>query len=223
VVGTNRAGLRRAPLVVLAVAALVVAGCGASSNPAASSSAAKTSATTPKASGGPERVALESGPTLAPPTTAPGFPVDGIKCAPVEQLAYHIHAHLQVYVNGQSRSLPAGIGLLEPVGYATPRGPVYGASKCYYWLHTHASDGIIHVESPTVRIYTLGDFFDEWGQPLSRTQVATVRGAVTAFVNGHPWTKDPRGIPLLPHGVIQLDVGSPAVAFVPMSWAGLKL
>jgi hypothetical protein len=42
-------------------------------------------------------------------------------------------------------------------------------------------------------------------------------------VNGKPWTKDPRAIPLLPHGVIQLDVGSPAVPFVAMSWTGIKL
>jgi len=39
------------------------------------------------------------------------------------------------------------------------------------WLHTHAADGIIHTESPVERTYTLGDFFDIWGQPLGRHQV----------------------------------------------------
>ena len=66
---------------------------------------------------------------------------------------------------------------------------------------------MIHIESPTKRIYTLGNFFDEWHQPLSPTQVASVKGKVTAFLNGKPWTKDPRAIPLLPHASIQLDVG----------------
>jgi hypothetical protein len=160
---------------------------------------------------------------LAPAATAPGFTVDGVRCAPVEQLAYHIHAHLQVYVDGQPRSLPGAIGVLGPIGYRTKAGPWFLASKCYYWLHTHTSDGIIHIESPTVRIYRLGDFFDEWGEPLSSRQVATAQGKVTAFVNGKPWTQDPRAIPLLPHGVIQLDVGSPAVPFVAMSWTGIKL
>jgi hypothetical protein len=82
---------------------------------------------------------------------------------------------------------------------------------------------VIHVESPTARIYTLGDFFDEWRQPLSRTQVAGAKGQVTAFVNGKPWTKDPRAIPLVPHAAIQLDVGSPAVAAQAVSWAGANL
>jgi hypothetical protein len=167
---------------------------------------------------------VERGPALAPASsTAPGITVDGIQCAAAEQLTYHIHAHLQVFVQGQPRSLPAAIGLVGPVGQQTSAGPVYGAQQCYYWLHTHTTDGIIHIESPTVRIYTLGDFFDEWGQPLSSRQVATAQGKVTAFENGKPWTKNPRTIPLLPHAVIQLDVGSPAVPFVAMSWAGVPL
>jgi hypothetical protein len=30
-------------------------------------------------------------------------------------------------------------------------------------LHTHDTSGIIHVESPTVRSFTLGEFVDLWG------------------------------------------------------------
>ncbi len=149
--------------------------------------------------------------------------MDGIQCAPLEQLAYHIHAHLQVYVTGQPRALPAAIGLLGPVAEQTPAGPFYGAQQCYYWLHTHASDGIIHIESPTQRIYTLGDFFNEWRQPLGPTQVATASGPVTAFVNGKRWTSSLSSIPLLPHAVIQLDVGAPVVAFQTISFAGTGL
>jgi hypothetical protein len=50
-----------------------------------------------------------------------------------------------------------------------------------YWLHTHAADGIIHIESPIRRIYTLGDFFDVWGEQLGPNQVGTLRGPVVAF------------------------------------------
>jgi hypothetical protein len=173
---------------------------------------------------GPERIPLEPGPALASAsTTSPGNTVDGIQCAPLEQLAYHIHAHLQVYVNGQARSLPGAIGLLGPVAEQTPVGPFYGAQQCYYWLHTHASDGVIHIESPTARIYTLGNFFDEWRQPLGPDRVAGASGKVTAFINGQRWTRDPRALPLLPHAVIQLDVGSPVVPFGNISWAGSGL
>ncbi|HYB25550.1 MAG TPA: hypothetical protein VEF89_02935 [Solirubrobacteraceae bacterium] len=170
-------------------------------------------ASTPSAGGqspGPEGIPLEQGPELAPAsTTTPGTPVDGIKCAPIEQLAYHIHSHLQVYANGQPRTLPAAIGLIGPVYEQTPYGKFYGARTCYYWLHTHASDGVIHIESPTVRIYSLGNFFDEWRQPLGPDQVGPAKGKVTAFFNGKPWKQNPRAIPLIAHSSIDLDVGTP--------------
>ena len=225
---TRRRPARAAGL-LLTLLALAAAGCGSSSSSSTVSSspaAASSTATTPQTASqpGPEGIPLEAGAQLAPAsTTAPGTTVDGIQCAPLEQLAYHIHAHLQVYVNGQPRALPAAIGLLGPVAQQTPVGPFYGAQQCYYWLHTHASDGVIHIESPTQRVYTLGNFFNEWRQPLSSHQVASASGPVTAFVNGSRWTSSPTAIPLLPHAVIQLDVGSPTVPFHSVSFAGTSL
>jgi hypothetical protein len=185
---------------------------------------AATSTTAGKSPLGPEGIPLEKGPDLAPAgTTSQGATVDGVQCAPIEQLAYHIHAHLQVYISGQPRTLPAAIGMVGPVAEQTPYGPFYGAQQCYYWLHTHASDGVIHIESPTARVYTLGNFFDEWNQPLSGTQVAGDKGKVTVFVNDKPWNKSPRDIPLVPHESIQLDVGTPIVAPHEISFAGTNL
>jgi hypothetical protein len=224
---------RRLLILLLPLVSLLAA-CGGSSS---SSSSATTSATSTAAAGattatttakqpsiGPEGIPLEQGAELAPAaTTTQGATVDGVQCAPIEQLAYHIHAHLQVYVDGQPRALPAAIGLIGPIYEDTPYGRFYGAQKCYYWLHTHAADGVIHIESPTARVYTLGTFFDEWRQPLTTTNVAGNQGKLTAFVNGKPWTKDPRAIPLIPHESIQLDVGTPVVAAHVISWAGTKL
>jgi hypothetical protein len=216
----------------LAVGGLIVglSGCGGSSSstttttkpvPTPTTSTPTTSSTvTP----GPENVPLEQGPVLAPASsTSPGTTVDGIQCAPLEQLKYHIHAHLQVYVNGLPRALPGAIGMLGPVAEQTAEGPFYGAQKCYYWLHTHTYDGIIHIESPTARIYTLGNFFDEWHQPLSSTQVASDPGRVTAIFNGKPWTKDVRDIPLIPHATIQLAVGSPIPPYHAVDWGATSL
>gem|GEM_PF-3373797 len=197
---------------------------GAGGHPHRGAGAQMTTGDAARGAVGPEGMPLERGPALAPASsTAPGITVDGIRCAPVEQLAYHIHAHLQVFVDGRPRALPAAIGMLGPVAQQTPYGPFYGATRCYYWLHTHASDGVIHIESPTRRIYTLGDFFDEWGQPLSDHRVAGASGPVHAFLNGRPWTRSPRSLPLLAHAAIQLDVGSPVVPFVAVSWAGTQL
>ncbi len=38
------------------------------------------------------------------------------------------------------------------------------AGGCFYWLHTHTEDGIIHIESPVQRTFTLGHFFAIWGR-----------------------------------------------------------
>lgn len=224
-------------MLVLVAASLLLGACGSSGASTTSTSGqasgpAPTSSTPATTSGGlpppnnpgPEGIPLEQGPELAPAsTTTPGTTVDGIQCAPLEQLVYHIHAHLQVYLDGQPQTLPAAIGMIEPIYEETPYGRFYGARKCYYWLHTHASDGVIHVESPSKRIYTLGNFFDEWRQPLSWTEVAGAKGKVTAFFNSKPWTQNPRTIPLLPHAVIQLDVGSPTPPPQAISWAGTSL
>ena len=209
---------------VLLISALLLAGCGSSS----SSSSTKSTPATPtsnaqSATMGFEGIPIEQGSDLAPASTTGTSPVDGIQCAPAEQLAYHIHAHLAVYADGTPTALPGGIGIPGSATVETTEGPVAAGGQCIYWLHTHAPDGVIHVESPTERVYTLGNFFDEWHQPLNARQVAGASGKVTAVVNGRPWTGTPRAIPLLPHAVIQLDVGTPGVPFQHISWSGTQL
>jgi len=173
---------------------------------------------------GPEGIVLEEGQLLTPASTAAtGQTVDGIQCDSSEQVAYHIHTHLTVYVNGALRPIPAGIGIVTPVSQQTANGPFYGASRCYYWLHVHAQDGIIHVESPTTANYTLGQFFAIWKQPLTADQVGPAKGALTVFVNGVRYTGSPATIPLRSHEDIQLDVGTPAVAAQRVDWSQSQL
>jgi hypothetical protein len=162
---------------------------------------------------GPEGVPVPDAPDLANGSQkAMGTPVDGIQCQASEQILFHIHAHLTVYVNGSARRVPYGIGIPDAQVSSTPAGPYVGAGSCFYWLHTHAADGIIHIESPVVRRYTLGDFFDIWGQKLSPTRVGPATGLVNALYDGRLFRGDPRNIPLTKHAQIQLDVGRPLVA-----------
>ena len=165
---------------------------------------------------GPEQVPIPTKAVLlAPPASKATLrkSVDGIKCQRTEKVLFHIHAHLTVFVAGKARLVPFGIGIGPPLGgQNTPVGPFVTNGTCFSWLHTHVSDGVIHVESPIRRTYTLGNFFDVWGQPLSSSRVGPARGRVVAFYNGKVWTGDPRRIPLLKHAQIQLDVGKPLVA-----------
>ena len=162
---------------------------------------------------GPEQVPVPSGAALATTATAvTGQPKDGISCQTSEQTLFHIHAHLTVFVNGSARQVPAAIGIPGAVSQSGPAGSFVAQGTCFYWLHTHAADGIIHIESPVHRTYTLGNFFDEWGQPLSASRVGPASGHVVAIYNGQVFTGNPRDIPLTAHAQIQLEVGTPLVA-----------
>jgi hypothetical protein len=145
---------------------------------------------------------------LAPvDTAATGPPVDGLLCQHTQQTRFRYHTHLAVFVDGQARSIPAGIGIAPPRSQTAAPEPYINGGSCIYWLHTHTGDGIIYIESPTVRSYTMGKFFDIWRQPLSTTQVGPARGKVVAYVDGQRFTGDPSTIPLGSRTVVQLDVG----------------
>jgi hypothetical protein len=163
---------------------------------------------------GPEGVPIPAAPSLARPSApASGRGVDGISAAAAEQLAFHIHAHLTVFVAGSPRQIPYGIGIAPPLEVEpTPQGPFAAGGSAFFWLHTHAADGIVHIESPIERTYTLGNFFDIWSEPLGRQRVGPATGRVTAFFDGRRYLGNPRDIPLLAHAQIQLDVGRPLVA-----------
>jgi hypothetical protein len=197
----------------LAAAGITVALSGASPKPRP----------IPAGSLGPEGIALEHGTPLASlAQAATGKTVEGVQCNGNEQVAYHIHTHLAVYVNGALRPISPGIGIVAPVAQQTANGPFYSATNCYYWLHVHTQDGVIHVESPTTRSYTLGQFFAVWGQPLTTTQVGQAKGTVTVYVNGHRYLQPPATIPLGSRENIQLDVGT-VVPPVGVDWSRSQL
>jgi hypothetical protein len=201
---------RRRRQLLIGASALVVAGGIAGAIVATTGSGA--AAPGPGATG-PEGVPVPSAAVLTGTTTqATGQAVDGISCSTTEQTLFHIHAHLTVFVNGAARQIPYGVGIPGAVTTSTDAGPDVGSGTCFYWLHTHAADGIIHIESPVRRTFTLGNFFDEWGQQLGPDQVGPASGRVTAFYNGKAYQGNPRGIPLTAHAQIQLDVGTPLVA-----------
>jgi len=173
---------------------------------------------------GPEAVPVPAGTALAGTTVAAGAqPVDGISCSAGEQTLFHIHAHLTIFVNGVARQVPAAIGIPGGVAQNTASGTFIGSGTCFYWLHTHAADGIVHIESPAVRTFTLGEFFDEWGQPLGSSVAGPAHGHVTVLYNGKVFEGNPRDVPLTAHAQIQLEVGTPLVAPESISWAGTGL
>jgi hypothetical protein len=140
---------------------------------------------------------------------AGGRPVDGIECEVRERLLFHIHAHLAIFVDGQRRTIPRGIGIPPPRRItSSDQGPFVVGDTCYYRMHSHTADGVIHIESPVQRTYTVGDYFDLWRQPLGPDQVGPERGAVVIYVNGQRFRGNPRDTPLTAQALVQVDVGS---------------
>jgi hypothetical protein len=173
---------------------------------------------------GPEQVPIPSAPVLAATSSATtGQTIDGVSCNTSEQTLFHIHTHLTIFVNGQARQVPAGIGIPGAVTSPSQSGPFVGSGTCFYWLHTHAADGIVHIESPVKRTFTLGNFFDEWGQPLGPDQVGPAHGKVTVIVNGRVFTGNPRNAPLGSRENLQLEVGTPLVAPEAIDWSSTGL
>lgn len=124
-----------------------------------------------------------------------------VGCSTTEQTTYHIHSHLTIITNGQERQVPANIGI---------------EANCLRWLHTHDTSGIIHVEAPSKDDYTLGQFFEVWGEPLSKFQMlnykATKGKQVRAYIDGKPYTGNPRDILLRDKEQIVLEYGPPFVS-----------
>jgi hypothetical protein len=117
-----------------------------------------------------------------------------------EGTVLHIHQHLDLFVHGRRVVVPAGIGIDAEGQFISP-------------LHTHDTSGIVHVESPTVRRFTLGQFFGVWGVRLGPGRLGGYvdHGDQTlrAYVNGRAVDGDPSGLALAPHQEIVLAFGTP--------------
>ncbi len=143
----------------------------------------------------------------------PAYPaVDGISCDTLEQTVYHIHSHLSIYVNGSLSKVPQNVGIASD-------------GSCYYWLHTHDSTGVLHIESPTQKDYQLGNFFDEWEQRFQSLGYPAELDSTSGWqvwVNGKPYTGDFRKITLTAHELITMAYNSPGVKpDTSYSWNGL--
>jgi hypothetical protein len=125
---------------------------------------------------------------------------DGLPALTAEGSAQHTHEHLDLVVDGVPVVVPPDVGIDQVGGVLSP-------------IHTHDSTGIIHVESPTLGTFTLGQFFDVWGlrfdsQCVGGTCVGSGR-TLSVYVNGRAVTGDPRQVVLAAHEEIVVAVGTP--------------
>jgi hypothetical protein len=198
---------------VLFLVLLLAAGCGSGSG-SGTKSTTTTAAPTPAkdaalwpAPANPMKLTVRAG--LTPETH--------------EFVFLHVHAHLDVFVNGTPVTVPAGIGIEinDPavkrfkagdgwIGYGGINPPC--AAPCISPLHTHFVDGVLHTEAKENQFNTLGQFFTEWDVRLNRRCVGGYckpAAAITIYVDGAPYSGDPREIKLEDRKEIAVVIGSP--------------
>jgi hypothetical protein len=192
---------------------LLVAACG-SSTATLSDTEKKAATAAPPPSGGL-------------PWDAPADPLAAIAAAGLapeshETLIHHVHAHLDVYVNGKPVVVPAGIGIdtTDPgvkqgkaADGSTTWGGIQECSKpCISPLHTHDDTGLLHTESASAVANRLGQFFAEWGVKLDSSCVGGYcrpAASVLIFVDGKRFSGDPTSIELTDQKEIAIVIGSP--------------
>ena len=127
-------------------------------------------------------------------------PVDGIYCDQLEQTAYHIHVHLTIWIDGQQVAVPQGVGIASD-------------QSCFYWLHTHDSTGVIHIEAPATASLTLENFLNIWGQPqfsqLGFHNELSESAGWTIYVDGKQVQGDFKSVVFTEHKVITIMYNSP--------------
>jgi hypothetical protein len=129
--------------------------------------------------------------------------IDDISCDRMEHFKMHIHAHLDIFINGSAFTIPSDVGRIP--------------DHCIYWVHTHDQKGIIHIESPENRNFTLGEFFDIWGQNFSNNQIfdniveESDNNILSVYVNGKKIStgNDYRQITINAHDEIAIVYGNP--------------
>ena len=157
----------------------------------------------PAGSGGPAADLTSvsgQGREAAPPWPVPADPraraaLAGLPVGPMGT-AEHYHPQLQITVDGQPVVVPANIGVDPATGQMSA-------------VHTHTSDGVIHIEAARAgQTFTLGQLFTEWDVKLGPGQLGSLRagddGTLTVTVDGMSWTGNPALLRLAPDQRIAL-------------------
>jgi hypothetical protein len=181
---------------LLLVAALTLAGCADHEGSGSS-----------KPAGGPlppQAPSIGAGKRFRPPSlgarAARAQRIGSLRCARAERPRFGVH--LELFAARRVVLVAPGIGVAPP---RRRTGAYVSGGHCSYPVRTREPTGVIEVDARARA--TLGDLFDVWEQPLSRTRMAGFEGHVRAYVAGRRYRAHPRSIPLRRHAQIVLEVG----------------
>jgi hypothetical protein len=147
----------------------------------------------------------------------------GLTPEPHEFFGFHVHSHLDVFVNGKPVQVPAGIGINihDPAVHhqvLEDGSDAYGGidppckQPCVSPLHTHDVSGVLHTESAGSEPNHLGQFFTEWNVRLDADCVGGYcrpQASILVYVDGNTYDGNPADIELTDHKEIAIVIGTP--------------
>ncbi len=160
------------------------------------------------------------------PNGGHGEKVAGIPCRTTEYLdQYHVHFYVGIIADHRQVALPMAIGLIKP---GHPVNGFITTAKCFYYIHTHDSSGVVHIEVPRNLPYSAVEYNMEqmlkiWGISQGSHHFGPFKGDVHVFIGNVPlkqvlvskyvpYTKSIERIRLQSHEVIWIVIGKPMAA-----------
>ncbi len=127
---------------------------------------------------------------------------------------YHVHTHVSIFLDGQALAFPGQVGIVRR---ETP-------GDCFYPIHTHDKSGKIHIEAAAPGLFTLGQLFSVWGQPLEGSNVAGLTDKpVVVYVTDAGVVTQATGnwadIELTSHREVTIQVGTPITEIPNFTWS----
>lgn len=89
------------------------------------------------------------------------------------------------------------------------------AGRCSYGLWTRTASNVVHLDGPSTRVYTLGQFCDIWSRTahVDATFVnrlrATPANAIHVYVAGKGVSADYRDVILTDREQVTIEIGAP--------------
>jgi len=198
-----------------AIALVLLVACSSSKPKSAASTTGQTTTTY----GGALPLATGPAPWPLPDHEIERTVAAGVPVYTSESLFYHVHAHLDVFVDGKVVTVPAGLGTSPTLHREVQQGRelVYAPrtpcdQPCIAALHTHDDSGVLHTESDKQKLNTLGEVFVEWGVRFDGTCVGGYcppQTTIAVYVDGTQVTTDPRQITLTNGKEIAIVIGPP--------------
>ena len=214
---------------ICALLVIVAAGCGGGGDKSSSSSNAGSDVCSQF--GSPPETRETKAPWPAPENPMALTCKAGLVPEKAEFLQYHVHAHLDVFVDGKPVLVPAGIGIdldnPDTVADTGANGLITGAglkqecgAPCISPLHTHDLSGLLHTETKTPSPNKLGQFFTQWAVRLTSDCIGAYckpKTPVKIYVDGKVETGDPNEIELSDLREVAVVIGKPP-AKIPMEF-----